>query len=163
MSNTSTPSQHDFHTTASPLGRGVTADNSAHEFAAMDPKQEDRESDRGCGALIVFNHTRKLSWRAIRFSRIPATINKDKFVDLLEELTQNNRSNVLSWSFCPDATTVYEQRFNVATVTFEEVPTEFSNRGTTRFEHAIGTTYTDDHFFGLTPLYSPPRNETTVE
>jgi hypothetical protein len=112
---------------------------------------------------VIASAERKPSWRAIRFSNIPSAVQASQFIDALKGVAQDSQFDELPWSFCPDATTEYQERYNIATVTFKEVPPSISKGGygTVRTEH--GTIYADEAFRGMTPLASPPQKDTTVE
>jgi hypothetical protein len=105
----------------------------------------------------------KPSWRAIRISQIPSSILRDEFVDILQELNEGGGGNVLSWSYCPDATSCYEERYNVATVALREIPQFLSNSGCGTWQTKLGTFATDINFLGLTPMSTSARENTTVE
>ena len=109
------------------------------------------------------NAEQKPSWQAIRLSNIPSTVQANQFIDIIKGVAQGSQFDELPWSFFPDATTEYQERYNVATVTFTEVPPPIpkGGDGTVRTEH--GTLYVDEGFLGMTPLASPPQKDTTVE
>jgi hypothetical protein len=106
----------------------------------------------------------KSSWQAIRISQIPSSIQRDEFAEILQDLNEGGEGNVLSWSFCPDATTCYEDLYSVATVELRQTPQWLSKKtGRGLWETKYGTFVADMDFLGLTPLSSPPRNDTAVE
>ncbi|KAF8252047.1 hypothetical protein K440DRAFT_658315 [Wilcoxina mikolae CBS 423.85] len=105
----------------------------------------------------------KRSWRAIRVSQIPSSIKKVEFSDILNSLNEDGVRNVLGWSYCPDATTCYEEKFNVATVVFRKTPPWIPNSGYGTWETKSATFAIDINFLGLTPLSSPIRGDITVD
>jgi len=112
---------------------------------------------------MIASAEQKPSWQAIRLSNIPSAVQAGQFIDTLKGITQGSQFDELPWSFCPDATTEYHERHNIATVTFKEVPSSIpkGGYGTVRSKH--GTFYVDEDFLGMTPLASPPQKDTTVE
>jgi len=109
------------------------------------------------------NAEQKPSWQAIRLSNIPSTVQANQFIDIIKGVAQGSQFDKLPWSFFPDATTEYQERYNVATVTFTEVPPSISKGGVWNVRTEHGTLYGDEGFLGMTPLASPPQKDTTVE
>ncbi|KAF8535207.1 hypothetical protein BDD12DRAFT_856400 [Trichophaea hybrida] len=103
------------------------------------------------------------SWRAVRISQIPSSVKKEEFSDILNSLSENGVRNVLGWSYCPDATTCYEEKFNVATVVFRKAPPWILNSGYGTWETKSATFAVDINFLGLTPLSSPIREDIIVD
>jgi len=131
-------------------------ESTAGEQGSSDPNPTQPHS-------AIASAEQKPSWRAIRLSNIPSTVQASQFIDTIKGIAQGSQFDELPWSFCPDATTEYQERYNVATVTFKEVPPSISKGGygTVRTEH--GTFYADEAFRGMTPLANPPQKDTTVE
>lgn len=92
----------------------------------------------------------KTSMPTIRISRIPYKINQGTLTDLLKA-----KGELLALSLCPDD--IFdgpsEGRYQVATATFEEIPSDFIGQRPTSIGDVKVTIGTD--FMGLTPLYHP--------
>src|SRR5688572_24852266 len=125
--------------------------NSRSSATSGQPKVEDKTTRK------------KSSWQAIRIREISSTIDRSKFHDILTQLTEGNESNLLGWSFCPHPVTIYGERYDVATVSFQDIPPTLSGSGQVTLDtrHGRITVHTDRHFLGLTPLSSPPLQNTT--
>lgn len=110
----------------------------------------------------------------LRISSIPIAITKDRLSKILECLAipstrttegkQYRGTNIMSISLAPAASCFDSDKYQVATVTFREIPPELSNRvsgtGTSNIwiEEAGGERFevdVDSHFLGLTPLNNP--------
>ena len=109
-------------------------------------------------------------WQAIRISQIPSVISGGEFEGILRAVIQGSNSHATGWSLrslCPDATFGYEGR-SVAIVAFEKTPPGDLLPGDEEVvletsEYGEIHLFVDDNFLGLTPLYSPPQEDTTVE
>lgn len=104
---------------------------------------------------------------AFRISRIPNSITRDQFLQILHSFHYNTLSgetvggqqNVLGWSYAPSAPTAESNSYKTATVTFASVPINFQFGGAP-ITLTIGpipnqfSIVIDKHFYGLTTLYS---------
>lgn len=112
----------------------------------------------------------------LRISNIPEATNKDHLCQILEGLGTRwngagNRAkrrcedNIHSFSLAPSPSVVDSRRYQVATITFKEIPPTLApcvssydtlhitvGSAGVEFEAAV-----DSHFRGLTPLNDPPK------
>lgn len=112
------------------------------------------------------NKEEKPGWKTtLRISNIPITTTKEGFCQTLEALTarksaiddakRRRKDNVLTISLAPSASACDSHRYQVATVTFKEVPCDIASRIRVGPAEVAFEADVDTHFGGLTPLNHP--------